>query len=534
MPTTNVGQTLESSLVIIHFCNHPWKVRATSQVFPREPSLSLNPDLSFVMILVAITEATMEVLPDYELLEVVTEEEPCTFRARQVSSGRTVLLHRLSGGGPYPDQIGLIRTVVQYLRKASSSNRRLVLDMAEHEGAVYLITEALPGFRTFSQWLASELKGQEEAPTGSLEVTAWTSAPPPEEGGGKGPTQRSDTKSSSSNQEPGEFTRMFQGPAVASPLPDQADVANPGSEKVASLPELEKSTEMFKPSGSDKSQPLATEVPRETSEKLAAPPEGGEFTRIFERPTVDRFSGVHVEVPEASSDRAPASAEPGEFTRLFQASAADKAAPRPAQIPDSISGTAAGEFTAIFKLPTGADRPGAPDIQLSAPKEVSEFTRLFGSPARAEASFERPPTSGPGEPPASAPLSHNESASGLHASPGAKPQGPAAQPGPAIPPISDPKVAEKSPLAGPKAPSISPLTVPAKPSLPARLAEPPIPHAPPVNARPMPKVPQPVPPKLPRELPRSDKRPSYLPWVLLLGGLVLLGALLIVYVFVRS
>jgi hypothetical protein len=492
----------------------------------------LNPGISSVMITGRPFQAAMQTLPNYELLEVLTEEEPCTFRARQVSSGRTVLLHRLSGGPSYPDQVGLIRTVVRYLRRASTTSRRLVLDMVEYDGAMYLVTEVLPGFLTLKQWLASELKGQEESPAGSLQVTASSSFPVSEGGAGESPMQPPETKQHSSSEEPGEFTRMFQGPGAASPPLYPGDVTQPGSEKVPS-PESEKSTEIVPPSGSDRSKPVGTEVPTAASGEVAASPDEGEFTRIFHYSTVDRSSRVPIEVPEASLDKGTASPEPGEFTRLFQAPVVDKPGPPPAEVPDSISGVGRSEFTAIFKSPTDAERPSAPDIQPSAPKEVGDFTRIFGSPGFSAPSSERLPTSRPAEPATPAQVADNETASGPQRSTVAVPPQPVAQPGPEIPSITPPEVGKKPPLPAPKAPSISPPKVPDKPSLPARPAQPPIQHAPPVIApTPAPKVPQ---PKLPQpELPTSDEPPSFLPWILILGGLVLLGLLLIVYVFVRG
>ena len=479
--------------------------------------------------------AAMHMLPDYELLEVLTEEEPSTFRARQVSSGRTVLLHRLSGGRSYPDQVSLIRTVVQYLRKGPTASRRLVLDMVEHEGAMYLVTEVLPGFRTFNQWLASEMKGPEEVSADSLQVTAPSPAPSPERTADQSPIQPSDVKPQSSSDEAGEFTRMFQGPGVVIPPPRPSDVA-PGSEKVRASPEQGNSTAILQGSGGDGSRPLAAEVPTGTSEEVAGPPEVGEFTRVFQHSGVDRSRRVPAEVPEVTLDKAAASPEPGEFTRVFQASVVDKPGTRPAEVPGSMPETVPGEFTAIFKSPAGAGRPSAPEIQPSDPKEVGDFTRIFGFPGLPEPSSQQLSSSRPPEPAALSQPAQNDSASVPQVSAGTEPQPPVAQPSPKIPAVSAPKVAEKPPLPVPKVPNISPPKIPDKPSLPTQPAPPPIQHAPPVvaPARPAPKVPQAVPPQMPPRLSKPDEHPSYLPWILILGGLVLAGVVLIIYVFMKS
>jgi len=494
----------------------------------------LNPGVSFVMITMRCIQTAMPMLPDYELLEVLTEEEPRTFRARQVSSGRIVLLHRLSGGPSYPGQAGLIRTVVRYLRQASTASRGLVLDMVEHNGVTYLVTELPPGFRTFNHWLASELKVPEEAQDGSPRVTA--PAQPPEGGASKSPTQPLETNPHSGSEEAGEFTRMFQGPVVASHPPSRGGVAQLGSEKVPPSPRPGIPTGILQPSEVNPTRGLATEVPKGASEKVAAPPESGEFTGIFQ--VVDRSNRVPVEGPEAPLDKSAASPQPGEFTRLFQAPVVDKPGPGPAEPPDSISGispTPPSEFTAIFKSSTGDERPGALDIQPSTPKEVGDFTRMFGSPGATEPSSARLPTNLPAEPTAPPQPTDDESALRPQALTGIKPQ-PAAQPGPQGAPINPPKVGERPPLPVPRVPSISPPKVPDKPTLPVRPAPTHLQHVPPVIASTeATKAPQPVPPKMPSpELPTSDKRTSYLPWVLILGGLVLLGVVLIVYVFTRS
>jgi hypothetical protein len=39
---------------------------------------------------------------------------------------------------------------------------------------------------------------------------------------------------------------------------------------------------------------------------------------------------------------------------------------------------------------------------------------------------------------------------------------------------------------------------------------------------------------MPPKLPKPDEHPSYLPWILILGGLVLAGVVLIIYVFMKS
>jgi hypothetical protein len=230
-------------------------------------------------------------------------------------------------------------------------------------------------------------------------------------------------------------------------------------------------------------------------------------------------------------EKAAASPEPGEFTRVFQASVVDKPEARPAELPGSMPETAPGEFTAIFKSP-----PGAPDLQPSDPKEVGDFTRIFGFPGLPEPSSQQLSSSQPPEPAALSQPAQNESASGPQVSAGTGPQRPVAQPSLKIPAVSAPKVAEKPPLPVPKVPNIGAPKAPDKALLPAQPAPPTIQHAPPSITPPAAlKVPQAVPPQMPPpKLAKSDEHPSYLPWILILSGLVLAGVVLIVYVFMKS
>lgn len=163
----------------------------------------------------------MAFLDKYELLEVISDEDTRTFKARQASSGRMVLVHQLSGGRTHTDQIDLIRMVVRYIRNASPQSLSRVLDMEEHKGSVYLVTELLPEFRTVRSWLESEIKKQEASSSAGLELGRFARSA--ESHGPMGTIVEAPSQPVSAepppavSKEPGEFTKMLQSPEADSP-----------------------------------------------------------------------------------------------------------------------------------------------------------------------------------------------------------------------------------------------------------------------------------------------------------------------------
>ncbi len=356
----------------------------------------------------------MGFLGKYELLEVISDEDARTFNARQVSSGRPVLVHQLAGGPNRANQIDLLKMVLRYLRSASPLSLGQVLDMGEEEGTTYLVTEVLPEFRTLRRWLESEVKKQEPPSTTSSELERLA------EYVNAKPSTSASVPARSEGPRRLSASVLFKAPASESPpAPAQADreigIRDSGlgvrSEGPSVGPNLE--TRIPNPAF-----PAAREAAGEFTKLFQAPAaeeasvqgagqsaelppssqEPGEFTRLFRSPlaggpAVNSPSEPTIEQPQAATRR-----EPGEFTRLFQSpvagspSAANSIEPDIAQ-PPPTSSQGPGDFTLLFRSPAQGDSFPASELKksslnllsssqppVSAPRQPSEYTRMFGSP----------------------------------------------------------------------------------------------------------------------------------------------------------
>ncbi len=105
----------------------------------------------------------------YEVLSALSEGEVQSFRARQVSSGRLVLVHHLAAGHTPGLQPDLASLVFLFLRRASVEQSRHLLDMGEDEGRIYIVTADAPECLNLRKWLqlvpeAPAEKGGESQP----------------------------------------------------------------------------------------------------------------------------------------------------------------------------------------------------------------------------------------------------------------------------------------------------------------------------------------------------------------------------------
>ena len=90
----------------------------------------------------------------YELGEVIANDsESKTFRAREVATGRGVLVHILFGGKPAAHKERLLDLLLQRLVDPSAEKRRQILEISDYKGMPYAVTEVLPDFRTLREWL---------------------------------------------------------------------------------------------------------------------------------------------------------------------------------------------------------------------------------------------------------------------------------------------------------------------------------------------------------------------------------------------
>jgi hypothetical protein len=473
--------------------------------------------------------AKMEFLGKYELLRVVEEGEARTLLARDKSSGREVFVHQLSGAGDRSSQMDLLRMVLRYLRGAPGPHSQ-VLDMGEHEGVLYLVTEVLPGFRSVRAWLESELK-QQAAPPPAKEPL-----PGPDEGTvvdprlpwpglGQEEAQRSSSPQKlndraeqiPSNQVPG-FTLSGPHFPVLDDLRHQAQESTPAV------------------SG-------ARPMPAEVTPKLASEP--GEFTAIFNNPDAAILRDGTALSP-GSVPAQPASTPPGEFTRVFQSREPDPFNVRPASAQSAEGQPASGDAPAEFARLFGAPQPVGPIPVIGAgaagsPPKVTEgeFTRIFRGQQPPAGMREVPELSASeggkneaGEFTRIFGLSPTPGSTGPH---GTSPAGPSTpQPTRAVqdaapeseirPEAPRPTAAaEAAPPAIPKfsAPAPLPLPVP-KPAFPTKPAVPTQPAPPRLAVTP----PSLQAPKMPALKPTP---PSSLGLILILGGALLAAVCLVLY-----
>jgi hypothetical protein len=319
----------------------------------------------------------------YELAGVVEENaEFRTFTAREIPSGRTVLVH-------------------QILEPRSGSHPRSLRDLVERYGPVndtcsdggvdYAVTASQPRssaddrFTRVGAWhVPASLSGPPAPPE---------PPPPPAEAPGEF-TQMfrpvaSDTHErpaavpepppppeASPPPEPGEFTRMFQAPA-----PSATSSPAPGPSPAASQPGG--FTQMFQaPASSPPPAPLPP----------ASPAQQGEFTRYFQSSLGSgsfEEKGSRAPTPTPAAPPPRAAPPPGEYTRLFQM-------PAPSAAPASPGRGA----THVFVAPSIA----SPQPPVNVQEGPSEFTRMIQASPQPPAEIRPQPAPPPAAPKPAVPV----------------------------------------------------------------------------------------------------------------------------------
>jgi hypothetical protein len=285
----------------------------------------------------------------YELAGVVAENAGWrTFQAREIISGRAVLVHQV-----------LEPPALKDLEQRHGK----VFDTCSSEGAEYVVTAAQPadrGEERFTRVGAWHVPQSRPAPPpapvpagpGGTSASGIFSAPLPQQEVPEPPLPAPPPPPVSA--EPGDFTRLFQAPASQpapayspSPAPPPTTSQEPGE-----------FTRMFRAPQPVQSPPPPAPV---------APPAAvasGEFTRFFQSP-------LGPATPEAARGSTPMAAppatppppppQPGEYTRLFQS-------PGPAAAPAGGSG-ATGAFL-TQSVPASAPLP-------MAEAGPSDYTRMM-------------------------------------------------------------------------------------------------------------------------------------------------------------
>ena len=478
----------------------------------------------------------MSLYERYELLDLNRDDGVKTFEAREIATGRPVKVHLFVRPGA-PLQAALLKAIDHL----AEPDLQRIIERGKHEGTPYVVTDRLPDYPGLSEWVqaashhsksksakpvletAGAWKVQPDPPppppapaTPIATPLATPPAPLPQESvlnqqfvelfataerpvvadslvqsaqrpQSAAPVRPPEPALKQAQAEPGEFTRMFQSPALATP---------------------------------PASAPAPVPPPQ-------APAEIGEFTKMFQAP----------KAPPPAPPRAPASApvkEPGEFTRMFQANPSPAAAPPPP--PPAATKSGPSDFEQLFETRSPAGpMPHSPAVQQpltpqapgrSGTNRIGEFTQTFGKGGFDPAPAPPPAAPAPKEPGEFTRMFHSPGAPApIPATPPATPPAPPAfaAPPPAAPPVA----------AQPSGPGeyTRQFSAPAQltfgqtsPAPAAPLAPGPQAYAPPAMAQPaMPNMAQaPMPPK------KSNL-------VLILGivGIVVVIALLVVFFVMR-
>jgi hypothetical protein len=423
----------------------------------------------------------------------------------QISSGRPVTIHLLAGGHSAENE-----ALLGEIEGLPPQYRVCFLEIGDHNGVPYVVTDGLAGNPPFRSWFASLkalLRTPEPAePQDLRKARAWKipalassetrdespGVPKPGHLAPEVVREEKVTAQTGSQPSPGEFTRLFQ--AAAPP----AEAVSPSSGPVSPQVALLEAKVVFQQPVQPPAQPSVSASPGAalvdapvSASKPASEP--GEFTRMFAAPSPPPGSPPprSEPLPPTAQGKMSEPAKPGEFTQMFSSNAAGagNSFPRDPELPAKASQE--GEFTRMMASPLARaglrPEPFSPAEQPPGkPRDAGAFTRMMESPRALEA--EVPPAPTP-------PRSTHTGAEAAHAVPYAESGQPAAS-------ASPPGPSEFTRM----------FKAPAKESAPAK---------------------KPAQAKAPRVVPRKKKNKAFLMWMLV-GGVVVLIIALIVFFSLRN
>ncbi|MGH9432496.1 MAG: hypothetical protein ACRD3T_13225 [Terriglobia bacterium] len=343
---------------------------------------------------------TMKLSDKYELLDLLHELETKTYRARQILSGRLVLIHLrpVGGGPPWPSHDDTFGMLWKYLKATLPEGRSKVLDMGEYENGIYLATEIVPGFQSLDQWLQSQTASFEDATVMVRAPETIRAATPSPEATRTIPVKS--TPPAQANEYGGTVVRPAPPVGAGQPaLQEQAakrvmpETASQKMEVTQIPPALTEALTQARDNWLAQKRPAA--APVASGEGLA-----GESTMIFRRPERPPAISRSVETPRQPATAAPDS---GESTMLLNPSLLSPAAAQQVKQPSGIESaplgpTGSGEFTRLFQTPgTGGQAEPAPEFakpESAFPSQAfpGEFTRMFQAPSPREATALAPPS----------------------------------------------------------------------------------------------------------------------------------------------
>src|ERR1043165_9500463 len=94
----------------------------------------------------------MSFYSQYELLEPIPGGTARTFKARQLASGRFVMVHLL---------VGTAAVLDRQIDGLAAEKKALVLDRGSNDGTPYVVTSPLPAGISFDEWVGPAGAGPE-------------------------------------------------------------------------------------------------------------------------------------------------------------------------------------------------------------------------------------------------------------------------------------------------------------------------------------------------------------------------------------
>jgi hypothetical protein len=319
----------------------------------------------------------------FQLFGLKRDEGARTYEAREIATGRPVLVHL------FPDQASpLSRALLAKFEALPEHERRRVIERGEHEGGIYLVTDRLADYPGLREWLSGK---NEDGPVSLEAGGAWrvtrttpkptvddqlanlfdTVAPPvPEAITGIGPVPGGPPPPVLTNT--GEITLLMPRPDV-----------DPSERHAFPIPPSPPPVPVAQPAPPPPPEPTPKNPPSGIKDNSASAKEPGEFTRMFapmQRP-------VPPSPPPAAPPPIPAAQDPGEFTSQFSAPPPQKPAGQP------------GEFTKLFQRPASLLPRVPPPLTVQLPPNAPPVVRAPEAPSQPSP----PPSPPPSSPPSSQP-----------------------------------------------------------------------------------------------------------------------------------
>jgi hypothetical protein len=329
----------------------------------------------------------------YELVKLVRNGEPKSFQAREIQSGRNVLLH-LWSMTEQGRQSPVLARLRDQMRDDPAILLGLVVEVQEHADPPYAVTVFEEGFPGLELWLDGQLLvGQAAAPPAPAPAQPKPEEPATPPGGGFAGLfggemgTKHDPLSQTTRMEIPAQPRAAQPPPAAGPITP----ITPLTGKV--LPKIEDPeapTRMLdEPTLREwQNLPTARVVTSAPITPPPAPQPPSHYTPSIhfdapEPPPLPPVAAPKVEPPPPLVAQPPAPQEPGEFTRMFQTKAPEPLPPPVSQQPVPQQ---PGEFTQMFQAKAPAPPPpppvALPKVEPPPPPpivsaEPGEFTRMF-------------------------------------------------------------------------------------------------------------------------------------------------------------